>query len=57
MVRKQEKSDLTGLIKWNFQKVTFFFSHPLELNKENFKEEIKLKSIKTIIEIRITNSS
>ena len=30
MVRKQEKSDLTGLIKWNFQKVTFFFSHPLE---------------------------
>ena len=29
MVRKQEKSDLTGLIKWNFQKVTFFFSHPL----------------------------
>ena len=24
MLRKQEKSDLTGLIKWNFQKVTFF---------------------------------
>ena len=24
MVRKQEKSDLTGLIKWKFQKVTFF---------------------------------
>ena len=29
MVRKQEKSDLTGLIKWKIQKVTFFFSHPL----------------------------
>ena len=29
MVRKQEKSDLTGLIKWKFQKVTFFFAHPL----------------------------
>ena len=26
---KAGKSDLTGLIKWKFQKVTFFFAHPL----------------------------
>ena len=28
---KAGKSDLRGLIKWRFQKVTFFFAHPLSL--------------------------
>ena len=34
MVRKQEKSDLTGLIKWKFQKVTFFLLTLYKLHLE-----------------------
>ena len=43
MVRKQEKSDLTGLIKWKFQKVTFFLLTLYNCNKgQEISENVNL---------------
>ena len=35
MVKKQEKFESMDLMRWKFQKVTFFLGHPLVLGRQN----------------------
>ena len=51
----QEKSDLAGLIKWKFQKVTFFFAHPLLLKQVGAEQSQAQPSLRYWSELNLTN--